>query len=207
MNYFQSNVKESRHLRDCITILQENIPKKRRRLDEEDSGNNDPDNEALYSSDGGVGHALFQEERKACLKELLPVLICGPLVPKSVGKKLKDPCDTARSSDDDNKAPKGQIEAGEEEPEDTTKSSTSQQVQSKGNNAKEDPLMCYKKRLEDLKQDNEMLQQRRRDAFQSYASLISKYEYGLNHISNLGSLAESPDNVMDGNFAKKSYTN
>jgi hypothetical protein len=64
----------------------------------------------------------------------------------------------------------------------------------------EDPLMCYKKRLEELKQDNAMLQQRRRDAFESYAGLISKYEYGLNYISNLGSLAESPDNVMDGNF-------
>jgi hypothetical protein len=204
MHAFNSNPNESRHLRDTNTILQENIPKKRRRLDIEKSGNNDPDNEALYGSESGVDRNLKQEERKACLKELLPIIIGRPLIPTGRVKKMKDSCATAKSGGDD-KADEGGIEVDEEEGKDAKKAVTTQQLKSKGI-VKVDPLMCYKKRLEELKQDNEMLLQRRHHAFQSYASLISKYEYGLKHISNLGSLAESPDNVMDGNFTKKDYT-
>jgi hypothetical protein len=217
---------EARHLRDCITILQENIPKKRKRLvtildqheEERKRGNHttitnqqtNTDSIRPDITDNGVGHELVQEERKACLKELLPVLICGPLVApiKVVAHKTwtKEEAEQAeavavavavdlKTKGSEEKAlnatttVKSKSLEKQKEPEEEEKEKE-----------EEDPLMCYKKRLEELKQDNAMLQQRRRDAFESYAGLISKYEYGLNYISNLGSLAESPDNVMYGNF-------
>ena len=212
---------EARHLRDCITILQENIPKKRKRLvtildqqeEERRRGNHatitnqqtNADSIRPEITEDGVGHELVQEERKACLKELLPVLICGPLVAptKAVAHKTwtKKEAEQAEAVEVEVTLDLKKRKGGEEKALDATAvESKSLEKQKEPEEKEEDPLMCYKKRLEELKQDNAMLQQRRRDAFESYAGLISKYEYGLNYISNLGSLTESPDNVMDGNF-------
>jgi len=212
MDSTDSKATEARHLRDCITILQENIPKKRKRLvtvEERGRGNHTIKNHQQTNThsirpaitEDGVGHELVQEERKACLKELLPVLICGPLVApeqavahKTLTKKEAEAVAAALDL---------KTKGSEEKALDATtvESKSLEKQQEPEEKEEEDPLMCYKKRLEELKQDNSMLEQRRRDAFESYAGLISKYEYGLNYISNLGSLEESPDNVMDGNFA------
>ena len=60
---------EERYLRDTLTVLQDNLPRKRRRLRvSEIAGEGEED---------GVGHELIQEIRKERLAEMLPILISG----------------------------------------------------------------------------------------------------------------------------------
>eukprot|EP00554_Chaetoceros_debilis_P003483 CAMPEP_0194092400 /NCGR_PEP_ID=MMETSP0149-20130528/46623_1 /TAXON_ID=122233 /ORGANISM="Chaetoceros debilis, Strain MM31A-1" /LENGTH=283 /DNA_ID=CAMNT_0038777341 /DNA_START=1 /DNA_END=849 /DNA_ORIENTATION=- len=65
--------KDERYLRDTLTILHERLPK-RRRVDE----SIDDGYEGRSSSSDNVGRELIQEQRKACLRELIPVILGGP---------------------------------------------------------------------------------------------------------------------------------
>jgi len=157
--------KQGRYLRDTLTIVHDNIHKKRRIGEERDEDR--------------VGHELVQEQRKSCLKELIPVVISGR-------------CTSRGDSDIDKEIKEGEGSNAEEE-----KSKVEVEI--------EDPLKCYKLRLEQLKQDNEMLKKKRTDTFKDYGRLISSYEYGLNYVSKLKELSGAPDNVMEGNVAKSAF--
>mmetsp|Transcript_2359 Transcript_2359/g.4397 ORF Transcript_2359/g.4397 Transcript_2359/m.4397 type:complete len:188 (-) Transcript_2359:35-598(-) len=177
----------SRHLRDSLTIISENIPNKRlcRVENNNDGGNNDHDGTLRTDhkvvveeeQDLGIQRQEQQEQRKAYLRELLPVLVTGPLVAKSNPNKQQLYQDKTK-----------------EQEEDVPQQKQEQQQSSD-----------YKvERLKELKRENEKVLQKRKDIFQRYAKLLSSYEYGLKYISNLKDLNQSPDNYMEGNFVDSS---
>lgn len=177
MSSDQTKGKDARHLRDTLAVLQESLPKRRR-----------VEMGSLEIREDSVEREILQEDRKDCLKKLVPILISGPFTKQhyksvNVGEEVLN-------------AEKCTIE------DDKTKDETKPNDNAKPKEEKKeiDITDSYKQRLLDLKKDEEELKKKRHDMFHNYAKLIFQYEDGLKHIANLNSLAQCPDNVMNGNF-------
>ena len=177
MSSDQTKGKDARHLRDTLAVLQESLPKRRR-----------VQMGSLEIREDSVEREILQEDRKDCLKKLVPILISGPFTKQQfksvdVGEEVlnAEKCTTedGKTKDDTN-------------PDDnTTPKEEKKEI---------DITDGYKQTLLELKKDEEELKKKRHDIFHNYAKLIFQYEDGLKHISNLNSLAQCPDNVMGGNF-------
>ena len=116
----------------------------------------------------GVGHELVQEKRKSRLNEILPILISGPLA--SNGTFVND--HEVRKEGDDDSTGDGDDGGGGEKPK----------------RAAHDQMACYKLQLEQLKQENEEFNSKATATFRDYAKLVSTYEFGLKHISDLNNI-------------------
>lgn len=177
MSSDQTKGKDARHLRDTLAVLQESLPKRRR-----------VQMGSLEIREDSVEREILQEERKDCLKKLVPILISGPFTKQhyksvDVGEEVlnAEKCTIEDDKSKDNAKPDDKTKPKEEKKDiDITDS--------------------YKQRLLELKKDEKELEKKRHDIFHNYAKLIFQYEDGLKHISNMNSLAQCPDNVMEGNF-------
>ena len=135
----------------------------------------------------GVGHETIQEQRKSCLKDALPILKTGRLSSHNVfAQTALDPNRRKVSRDDFEKEQKD----------------LSVPLTVKGDKFKALKVTCHKSQLQELKKEKKVLEKKRKDTFHDHATLISSYEYGLNLISNLKDLTQTPDNVMHGNFTR-----
>ncbi len=173
------NGKEERYLRDTLTILEDNLPKKRRRVETE------------TAEEDLVGHEVFQENRKMQLKELLPLLINGRIAINGTMGNDHD-ANIRQKLCGGNSA---RVQNEKEEKNVDEKKLESSPIH-------KDQMTCYRLKLDQLKKESEDFQSKTTRTFRNYAKLVSAYEFGLKRIGELKDLSAAPDNILDGNFTR-----
>jgi hypothetical protein len=169
--------KEERYLRDTLTILEDNVPKKRKRFE-------------ITGDEDGVGHEIVQAERKSRLNQLLPIFMSGPLGFDGglvENDEIQDSSQniSQRTDDEDKDACDDSGDAGDGD---------------KSGDGKSESMTCYELQLKRLKEETQELDSKTTKIFSDYAKLVSAYESGLRRISELKDLTAAPDNILEGNF-------
>ena len=183
---------QGRYLRDCLTVLEESLPRdcKQPRSSSSSSSSEDDGEKDPQSLDR---QEQRRQEAAECLSTLVPYIFG---IESSKRRRLND---------DDEMMNRDKSRCRVKDTSPASKSGTTDGLKSRNeaDNENESDKERYTKQLKQLGKENEELNDRRKSIVRRYGNLIDAYESGLRHISKLNDLTYAPDNIMEGNFCDK----
>ena len=206
-------VSTGRSLRETLSIIENCLPKKKRRLEkaydaQNTSANSHENNEKTKEQEVQVQAERLEDEReclKRCLNEMIPFVY-------SKKRKFTPYVSNAESTEYMSNQKSQQKEKINSDFFETEKKEKDEEVQEEAVDRKENSSVSnsssyrssveyevYAEKLKKLKKENSDIQIRKERIIKHYANLVYSYEYGLKAVSKLNDLTSAPDNVMKGN--------
>ena len=179
-------------LRDSLTTIRTNLSSKKRKRFGSEPKNDDPTTEER-SEDEGKSTSYYDRnsQRKTCINEMIPFIHA---------RNSKENDGTFGESIDYLGTSNQEISAvGEKNDKDVNANVNHENEKSKTPEPKSDTnsdINIYRKRLKELKRENEDIAKNKERIFKRFFNLVSSYQYGLDTVSKLNDLTSAPDNIL-----------